>query len=386
MEDLDWYKCRFLESAENLKPLVRARIGRTPSTALAREIAACLQQGRLFYEAAQRAPLELRPLQQFYGMVGFAKALILGRQLTRLATLPQAHGLSDVSGLDFRIADLKAKIQYRGIFQKFNDVVKSLNRIRYFDGQSTPRTAYLCSTGSEQLDGLELSLREVLSRIPNLQSLFFNTFGELANTDFVSLDDITLPGCWSIRIDDRELFTDRQSIRNIVVQWRNRFPFLNSWRFTSAQHAWGNSVIMFADTANVAFDEFAEETLVLGPNGYSATVNPAGVAGRPPLPLDRLSPLAGGYSTSAGQFAISPIAGNIYLSEFSLHFMALFILSSLVRYRTPTWAHAISRTSISDAPADDQALALIERFLELNAEVVPSFVVTVLNPNEDRYA
>jgi len=200
----------------------------------------------------------------------------------------------------------------------------------------------------------------------------------------ISLDDITISNCWCIRIDDRELFTDRQSIRNIIARWRHRFPFLYNWRFVSAQHAWGNSVLIFAGVDNVGMDEFAEEHLVLGTYGYSATVNP--VASKPPLPLDRFSPLAGGYSNSAGQFAISPINGSIYLSEFALHFIALFILSSLVRYRAPTWAHAISRTSISDRPADDQALALIERFMELNMEVVPSFIVTMLNPNEDRYA
>jgi len=71
MGEIDWHKCRFLESSENLKPLVKKRFGREPSTSVAREIAACLQQGRLFYEAAAASPLEIRPLQLFlwYGRV-----------------------------------------------------------------------------------------------------------------------------------------------------------------------------------------------------------------------------------------------------------------------------------------------------------------------------
>jgi len=235
------------------------------------------------------------------------------------------------------------------------------------------------------MTGLELSLREILSRIPNLQTLFLNTFGEIAKTDVVSLDNITWQNCWAIRIDDRELFTDRESVENIVARWRTRFPFLNNWRLASAQHAWGHSVIMFAGVDKIGIDEFATAQLVIGDSGGRATVNPAG-PGKASLPLDRLSPLGGGYSNSAVRFAISPINGNILLSEFSLHFIALFILGSLVRYRTATWAHAISRTSISDAPADDQALALIERFLELNIEVMLTFVVTVLNPKEDQFA
>ena len=72
MGGVDWHKCRFLESSENLKPLVQRRFDSEPSTSIAREIAVCLQQGRLFYEAAASSPSEIRPLQMFYGMVGFS--------------------------------------------------------------------------------------------------------------------------------------------------------------------------------------------------------------------------------------------------------------------------------------------------------------------------
>jgi hypothetical protein len=46
MGTTDWHKCKFLESVDNLKPLVKVRFGREPSTTLAREIIACLLQGR----------------------------------------------------------------------------------------------------------------------------------------------------------------------------------------------------------------------------------------------------------------------------------------------------------------------------------------------------
>jgi len=38
MGEVDWHRCRFLESAENLKPLVKKRFGREPSSSIAREI------------------------------------------------------------------------------------------------------------------------------------------------------------------------------------------------------------------------------------------------------------------------------------------------------------------------------------------------------------
>jgi hypothetical protein len=54
---------KFLESTDNVRPLIKKLTGREPSAAIARDITACLQQGRLFYEAAADAPLEIRPLQ-----------------------------------------------------------------------------------------------------------------------------------------------------------------------------------------------------------------------------------------------------------------------------------------------------------------------------------
>jgi len=74
MANLSWHRIRFLESVTHLKALLRARSGRTPLTSVAHEISACLQQGRLFYEAAADAPLEIRPLLLYYGFVAFAKA------------------------------------------------------------------------------------------------------------------------------------------------------------------------------------------------------------------------------------------------------------------------------------------------------------------------
>jgi hypothetical protein len=381
---VDWHKCRFLESAENLKPLIHARVGRTPSTELAREIAACLQQGRLFYEAAKATPLEIRPLQQFYGMSGFAKALVLGCRLVRLSTLPQTHGLSDVSQTGCRVAQLTIRIRQRGLFQAFNDVVAPLDRIRYIDESGRHHAGYVASTDSVQLSGIEFSLREILSRIPELEQLFFLTFGETANTEAVSLDNISITGRWSIQVNDHELFTDRESIRSLVGKWRTRFPFLARWRVLSAQHAWGRSVINFVDADPDGFDEFDDQHFPSGPSGFSAFNVTIGTL-RPPLPLDRFTPLAGGYTNAAVQHATSPLGSKLYLSEFSAHFIALFLLSCLVRYRTSSWAHAISRSVTSEYPADDQALALIENFLDLNAEAMPSFVVTVLNVNEDQY-
>jgi hypothetical protein len=59
----DWYDIKFLESATNVRRLLARSTGRTPSASIAREIAVCIQQGRLFFKTAALAPIQIKPLQ-----------------------------------------------------------------------------------------------------------------------------------------------------------------------------------------------------------------------------------------------------------------------------------------------------------------------------------
>src|SRR5205823_5134208 len=127
--------------------------------------------------------LEIRPLLMFYGIVGFSKALVLIRHQNPLSTLRQGHGVKDVSSANSRIAEIRVKIDGNGTFQDFNDVVAEETRLRYIDNTTKHRAIPLPSTRSDRLGGLELTLREILSRIPGLETLYRMTFGEQPNTD-----------------------------------------------------------------------------------------------------------------------------------------------------------------------------------------------------------
>jgi len=383
MAEIDWHKCKFLESAENLKPLVKKRFGREPSSSVAREIAACLLQGRLFYEAAASSPLEIRPLQQFYGMIGFAKAIIVASRLNALSTLRPAHGLTDISAGNSRIADLRLRIESSGTFQEFNDVMAPLVRLCYLDNSSRFQIVPLPSANSAELRGVELSLPEILGRVPILESLYQLTFGEEAYTSSLDLQAAFQGDSdFRIRINDSQLFADRKSLKQIVGRWRSRFPFLRLWRLQSAQHGWGYSTIYFRNVRNRGIDEFSEAYLGYQDGMFQELAVPDDANVRFPLE-EAFSPVAGCY-TGANIYAVSPI-GGFYVSEFSIQYLGLFLLSSLMRYRPQIWTHAISRSSVPGEPADDKALSLIERFLDLNGMAIPEMVVQVLNPYEDDF-
>src|SRR5467141_1959121 len=70
----------------------------------------------------------------------------------------------------------------------------------------------------------------------------------------------------------------------------------------------------------------------------------AGDANEPFSLKDGFCPVAGGYS-GPDICAIAPV-GDLYFSEFSMQYLALFLLSSLMRYRPQTWTHAISRSVV----------------------------------------
>lgn len=369
---------RFLESIDNLKPLIKIRTGRTPKTEVCRQISSCLQQGRLFYAAAAESPLEIKPLQLFYGMLGFAKALVLGRSLHGLETLPQTHGIRDVSAGNARISDLRVKIEGDGTFQRFNDVCAPLTRIPYFEGTSTPAIRYVPSMKAVNLHGLELSLKDILGRIPTLNDLFRETFNELPCCEYFQFQNNN--DRWTLEVFDRELFRDRESLGKLVAAWRSRFPFLKQWRFDEASHHWGRSYVKFDNFAiePAGRDEFGEEFLNASANGFTAKLTQKAVND----PMRVLLSLAGGWGNPT--YAIVPVQGKD-VSEFSLHFLGMFLLSSLVRYRPHTWVNALSRSIIEGHPADDTVLALIEKFLDLNALDIPSFVIKAMNPHLDEF-
>ena len=227
-----------------------------------------------------------------------------------------------------------------------------------------------------------MSLRDILRRIPNLDSLYQMTFNEDPYAaSFGIATAFRNEVCFQLQIEERRPFTDRASLKEIVDGWRARFPFMNMWRLESAQITWGRTSIQFANILRQGVDEFSDSFAICKDGTFQASGQPDDDNNRFALEAG-LSPTAG-YLVG-GSYAITPV-NLLHLSEFSLHYLGLFLLSSLVRYRPQTWTHAISRSATPNEPVDDQALSLVERFLDLNGTVIPEFVVTALNPKEDRY-
>jgi hypothetical protein len=364
----DWSKIRFLESTENLKSIVHQSTGRTPSTTAARDITACLQQGRIFFEIASDAPLQVKPLQIYYGMVGFAKAIILARRCrSSIATLAQSHGLSEISDQNARIEDMTLQFHANGLFTEFNDTVASLGRVTYYDERGSFHQIHKPFDVSAPLANSQCRLKDVLGRIPGLERAYERTFEELPACSYVELQ--YQRAVVHLRLHVPTAFSDRDDLHRLVQAWRARFPFLDDWCFTQGSRAWDHSVLTFNNYEKPAEGDFSPEYLVerddsFGP--YRKTTPNV-------RPFETLLPaLAGGITVDHAK-AIQPLNG-VLLSEFALQFCAAFILSSLVRYRPQIWQHALSHSAFENRPTDDRALSLIEKFLEIVLIEFPKLV------------
>jgi hypothetical protein len=362
------YDLKFLESIENVKLAVLKTVGREPSTMLAREISVCLRQGRLYFESAKEASLEIRPLILYYGILAYARAVIVARTLRSLATLNQTHGLLDKSKSGTSIAELQLEIGARGTFQEFNDSIRGLSAINYF-ADSTPTSHAIPSAESSCFNGMRVSLKQILGRIPWLDDHYQRTFQEHAKTNILSLfAQGSTNERTELRIDLPNVALERSALRQAVCRMRENFPCLRRWTLSTVQEAWGNAVLIFENLArDEVVDDLSDEVLQRGALGFRTTLAPSYVNF-----LSLLEPVSPS-GQNEHSYLVSGL-GGYHMSEISLEYLGMFILSSLVRYRPDVWVHAVSRFSYAERPADDRALTLIEHFLDLVQGRFPNIV------------
>lgn len=94
------------------------------------------------------------------------------------------------------------------------------------------------SAKADQLSGIELSLRDILGRIPGLESLYRMTFHEEPQTQAMEMKKDGV--FFDIRHDISRPIGGRDSLRKLVEHLRSRFPSLKMWRLEAAQQWSGN--------------------------------------------------------------------------------------------------------------------------------------------------
>jgi hypothetical protein len=368
------YDLQFLESSENVRSAIVHALGREPNTEISRGVGVYIRQGRMFLDAASVAPLEIRPLPLYYGMMALGKAIIAGRGYRSPATLHRKHGLRDVSLQKSKLADLTVEIGTAGTFQEFNDVICGLEGIDYFEDMMTQRHI-LPTAASVQLVETRLTLEGILSHMSGLQDIFRVTFAKDAQIlSFVLFNHGGTKDPTELRIDLPAIFTDLDSLRRIIQTLRVKYPILGRWSFASAQLAWDNSIILFKNVQPPE-DELTADRIRVSDNCRQIEA----IVAQEEVTIDfrrLLEPTCCGLTEDHP--TLSAKINELYVSEASLQYAGMFLLGSLVRYQPQIWVHSVTRLASHERPADDQALAIIERFMSKVQSTFPRLVVRLL--------
>jgi hypothetical protein len=375
---IDWDQARFMESTVNIRRILRDATGHTPTANCALGTAVCLQQGRLFYEAAHQAPMEIRPLLIFYGMVNSAKALVLGQTGANLETLPQSHGIRDVTDQNAPLDAMKVKIEGKGTFQKFNDIVCRTNGFTFTRATMSERVL-TPTAASEALQDMAIDLKAILGRIPEISALYRVTFDEEPAVEDCSIcywdnhDGVT-----ELEVNCPRVFHSQTERLEIVKNLERRFPCLKDWCLVYAVPAYDKSRLKFANLSEPRVRTQKWPILETPDGQYEVDW-----LQRPDIkeciagPFQKmLSPVAGRL-LSRGPYLMEAI-NDAYVSELSLYYLGMFLLSSLVRYRPNIWARSISRLRLAQEGPDDRALALMENFMGSSMGVFHERIIELL--------
>jgi hypothetical protein len=152
-------------------------------------------------------------------------------------------------------------------------------------------------------------------------------------------------------------------------------PFLRRWTFSEASGIGGPSLTF----RNAEPLENELEPNVIQTHLWGFATNPPPFAHYFRDIEMSIGPLIGTPGLFGGGYYMQPINGHCLAFQ-SLQFLALHLLSSLVRYRPATWMHALSRSANNGRAADDAMLALIESFMDKVQTSIPMFVAETISP------
>ena len=233
MESVDRYNIKSLESVSNIKYVVKETRGFELKTEVASGIAVCITQGIMFFDSAKIAPFEIKPLLALYGMIAFTKGLILERSTNGIETLKRSHGLKDISPPNSKIYDSSLLINKYGNFQLFNDVVSHNGEISLIDKFNENYHLGKQYDKSDKIYLLEVSLKEIMSRLTDLRNYYKDTFKEepkilefeLNTSEKTMITELNI-------ITEVECIIDNiEYLKEYINKLRNNYPFLHDWCF-----------------------------------------------------------------------------------------------------------------------------------------------------------
>lgn len=314
-----WLKFALLESTDIIKRLFKEKHNLELNTGKAKEIVSNFVQGREYFSSAVNASEIVKPLLQYYGVVSLSRGLILFLNASaRETSLKPSHGLSldNVGPLLSKglvnIPDIPIKIT-NGTFIELYNATKNKEKFWVTQGRISNTVALQQTVGADPV-GKSFTLKDLLSRMPVLESLYKRVFNENPNFYACHLWFVALKGEFAqvaIHIAENEpgsptveeLFNDGVIDKQYYLYLARQYEHLN------------------------------------GRDSHYYVLNGTAVP-------DFLSKIPIIKSNLRGEnFAVKPMSGGINLSTLIQFYSVSYFMSMLVRYFPSHWISLISRSS-----------------------------------------
>ena len=180
-----WEILAFYESRDLLHRTYEERFGQPLSRNKVEEITYHLAQGREYFSSAKQSALLVRPLLLYYGVLALSRALILFLD-THKGELKPGHGVGIPNWRDVlhreckeqsinKLAELKLKF-VKGTFTDLSQATKNEEQAEFV--WINTRRIWQKNGTTELEPGYEITLKEVLARIQDIDYWFTGTFRE----------------------------------------------------------------------------------------------------------------------------------------------------------------------------------------------------------------
>jgi hypothetical protein len=313
-----WDRLSLFLSRDVLERRYLARHHRALSADKAKEIISHLEQARQYFASADSAGVLAGPLEQYYGVLSFSRAIVLYLNASlRETSLKKGHGLHASMPSDGGVEDIQLTAQ-SGTFDELLNATGNVD-LGSFDESTTmmmPSIRRAARTLPRPPLGATFSLIELFARIPDLRQQFEEAILRPAHCHtgrvHLTMSSLTVV-IWRDKFDLPPLETLRRSL-GITESASMMVTPNNSAQFT-AQIGEGDAVADFLPTM-FASKGFEHRMVERFPDGWS-------------------------------------------LNELATYFAASHVLSMLVRYYPSRWASMVNHEK------GDRLLPVFERMRAL---------------------
>ncbi len=331
-----WEYLKRYQSSQFVKRKLKGEITRNRNALNLKsmQIASLMVQSEKYYESARNAPLEIKPLILYYGMVGLSKCLILsGDNPYTLSALAPDNRDHSTHGLKFGTRDQNDITIRDGkrISNEFCYVATSTNVVGLYN------LLRQCYSNTLIPNNTRFLVQDLLSLIPELYkeyNAYFkrkpSSWGVNAHFGVNNINDTIQLIVFEDWYYHTQRINRRERYPNCILR---NFPELNTL-YTSEP----NSDDHFRLNNNaISIDDYIYVSQLMTLESFA---------------LKRLS----GFS----------------ISDIDVHFILMYILSNLVRYRQDKWSRLIRRL-------DNDEMFLIESFIEISSVKYPYLILRELD-------